>query len=122
MSEDPRLILITSYYHSLYANLAKSSLEAAGIYVFLMDENLTNCAPATGVALGGIKLFVPVSEEARARNLLGKDRMHNGVWMRNALPGGRPVIRGFVILYALFNAGVIVYFFGDMVGRMIRGL
>ena len=121
MPKNTGLISIASYYHSIYANLAKASLEAAGIYVYLMDENLTNCAPATGVALGGIKLFVPISQEKEARKLLGKDGMHSGVWMRNALPGRNRLARSLIYLWLFSFFGTIAVWAGGLIRDVIRG-
>ena len=60
--------IVARYFERTEADVAQSALEAAGIPVYLADENMTRVAWLYTIALGGIRLFVPGErlDEARA--------------------------------------------------------
>jgi hypothetical protein len=56
------------------ATLMKSVLEASGIEVYLVDENISRLKPIYSWAIGGIKLIVPDNQINRAREVIREYR------------------------------------------------
>lgn len=69
-------IQIASYSFPHEANIAKASLEAAGIPASIADEHTINMDWLYSNALGGVRLFVPVECEEEARALIEQDFSH----------------------------------------------
>lgn len=67
------LAIIAAYSFPHEAQLARSKLEAFDIPAFVLDEHTINMQWLYSDALGGVKLAVPASLEARARLLLEED-------------------------------------------------
>jgi len=55
------------------AQIAKASLEAAGIPAILADEHTINMSWLWSNALGGVKILVPEEFEGEARKILAND-------------------------------------------------
>lgn len=74
---EPRLI--ATYFSRVQADLARTTLEAADIPVFLADEVMTRIAWLYVIALGGVRVFVPeiLMEDAQAvLRTVFEDRTH----------------------------------------------
>ena len=54
-------------HHALFV---KTVLEGDGIEAFVPDEHTVSADPALATALGGIRVMVRASDEARARDVL----------------------------------------------------
>ena len=57
MAED-RIIVHSTYYNPIEANIIKTRLEASGIPCFLTDEMITAVNPLYNQAVGGVKLNI----------------------------------------------------------------
>jgi hypothetical protein len=66
------LVKLETYYDVMQAQIAKSKLEAYGIYCFLQDENLVQTDWLRTIAYGGVKLFVREDDLQQARELLNE--------------------------------------------------
>jgi Putative prokaryotic signal transducing protein len=66
------LVKIETYFDVMQAQLAKSKLEAYGIYCFLQDENLVQTDWLRTIAYGGVKLFVREADVQQALELLSE--------------------------------------------------
>ncbi|MFT3748661.1 MAG: DUF2007 domain-containing protein [Agriterribacter sp.] len=64
------LVTIQSFDSYIDANIMLGKLEAEGIVCFLRDEYTVTVDPILSNAIGGIKLTVPESQAARAKELL----------------------------------------------------
>ena len=62
-------VTLAMFWSTVEAHLARLKLEAEGVPVLLIDENLSN-TQLFAVATGGVKLMVPRDQQARARLLL----------------------------------------------------
>jgi len=113
-----KLVFVTSFFHPIYAHLAKIELEREGMYVFLMDEYLMSHIPRFGAALGGVKLLVPQDQSKLARKIMGKEHLGQGVWLRNAASDGKPLIRKLVIAYVVLQLVSLVSVLGWMVSDL----
>jgi hypothetical protein len=71
---DPEFVPIAAYRDVLDAELAVSTLAAAGIDAQLVDENTVGVAWTCSVAVGGVKVMVPKPEVDAARELLESDQ------------------------------------------------
>lgn len=71
-----RLITIASYSFPIEANIAKASLEAAGIPVVIGDEYTINMDWLYSNALGGVRIKVPGPYADMAREILSQDYSH----------------------------------------------
>ncbi|MFT5450914.1 MAG: hypothetical protein ACI9N9_000394 [Enterobacterales bacterium] len=69
-------IQIASYSFPHEANIAKASLEAAGIPASIADEYTINMDWLYSNALGGVRLFVPQEYEKEALALIEQDFSH----------------------------------------------
>jgi hypothetical protein len=76
MSASNNQIQIASYSFPHEANIAKASLEAAGIPASIADEHTINMDWLYSNALGGVRLFVPVEYEEEANVLIEQDFSH----------------------------------------------
>lgn len=65
------LVIIERYSTPYEANLVKSQLESAGIPAFVADEYTVGMNWLYSNALGGVKVLVPESLAAEARQFLG---------------------------------------------------
>jgi hypothetical protein len=68
-----RLITIVTFSQPIMAELARTRLEAAGIYCFIVDEHIVMAQPFYSPAVGGIKLQVWESDVRRALEILRQD-------------------------------------------------
>ena len=68
-----RSVVVASYSFWHEAQIAKSSLEAAGISVLLADEHTVNMQWLYSNAIGGVKLLVPPESVEQARSILETD-------------------------------------------------
>jgi len=64
-------ITVARYTHPTEAHIARMKLESEGVPVFMFSANLASANWLLSGALGGIRLQVPPSELARAREILG---------------------------------------------------
>jgi hypothetical protein len=69
------VITIARFGNVIEASLAKQSLEAEDITVFLTDEGIVNVAWLLTVVVGGIRLQVPEPEVTRAMSILATTRI-----------------------------------------------
>ena len=67
------LIEIASFSYPHDAHIAKASLEASDIPVFITDEYTINMQWLYSNALGGVRLLVPKDYEKEAKALISKD-------------------------------------------------
>lgn len=65
-----RLVQVAASNDLVEAHLLKGLLERAGIQVFLFDEQAAGYTP---FVIGGVRLMVPASELARAREVLQEE-------------------------------------------------
>ncbi len=72
MNSNP-LVQIASYTFLPEAHIAKASLEAAEIPVFITDEHTINMHWLYANAIGGVKLLVPQDRAEEAKCLLRQD-------------------------------------------------
>ena len=70
---ESRLTTIASFSFPHEAQLAKTSLDAAGIPAFIADENTINMQWLYSNALGGVKLQVPFQFAEKATEILSQD-------------------------------------------------
>lgn len=64
------LVKLETYFDIMQAQIAKSKLEAFGVFCFLQDENLVQIDWLRTIAYGGVKLFVREEDVEYARELL----------------------------------------------------
>ena len=76
------LVKIGTYLDMVQAVLAKSKLEAYGIYCFMQDENLVQTDWLRTIAYGGVKLFVREADVQQAMDILNEHELPGD------LPGG----------------------------------
>lgn len=62
--------LVKTFPYSAEAHICKGRLEAEGIEVYLHDHNTVDANPLLSQAVGGVKVFVPTEDAARAREIL----------------------------------------------------
>ena len=62
--------IVFSTLDLMEATLMKSLLEANGIDVFLIDENISRLKPIYSWAVGGVKLSVPDDQIERAHEIM----------------------------------------------------
>ena len=55
MSDD--LVTVATFVNPVQADFARSILEMEGIECWLIDETMSNVAPAYSLAIGGVKLI-----------------------------------------------------------------
>ena len=72
MQEEPRLVVIRHYFNPFEAQLTLATLEAAGIPVFLQNENFANTVWTEAIAVGGVQVLVPEEFIAEAEAVLGQ--------------------------------------------------
>lgn len=72
-SEGPSMITIARFSMPLEAQIARSSLEAAGIPAFVADEHTINLNWMYSDAMGGVRLQVPEAYALEAVQLLSTD-------------------------------------------------
>lgn len=70
------LITVASYSFPHEAHIAKASLEAEGIPVFIADEHTINAQWLYSNALGGVRLQVPGEYADAAKQILAQDYSH----------------------------------------------
>jgi len=70
---DSRFTTIASFSFPHEAQIAKTSLDAAGIPAFIADEHTINMQWLYSNALGGVKLQVPLQFAEKAKELLAQD-------------------------------------------------
>ncbi len=71
------LVEIASFSYPYEAHIARASLDAADIPVFITDEHTINMQWLYSNALGGVRLLVPKHYEIEARALITKDFSEN---------------------------------------------
>ncbi|MGB0937143.1 MAG: DUF2007 domain-containing protein [Colwellia sp.] len=64
------LIVIAKYSFPLDANIAKASLESAGIPAFIADEHTINMQWLYSDAMGGVRLLIAEEHEKEASEIL----------------------------------------------------
>lgn len=71
MMED-KIVVYSSYYNPIEANIVKSRLEDSGFSCFLTDENVATINPLYNQAIGGVKLNVFEKDVAQINKLLNE--------------------------------------------------
>ena len=66
-------IVVASFSFPHEAQIARASLESAGIPAVVADEHTINMQWLYSNALGGVKVLVPPEQAEEARSLLGSD-------------------------------------------------
>jgi hypothetical protein len=67
---DDELVTVHNANWLHHALFVKTVLEGDGIEAFVPDEHTVSVDPALATALGGIRVMVRASDEARARDVL----------------------------------------------------
>jgi hypothetical protein len=67
------LVKLETYYDVMQAQIAKSKLEAYGVFCFLRDENLVQMDWLRTIAYGGVKLYVREEDLEYAKELLKQE-------------------------------------------------
>lgn len=67
------LVKLETYLDVVKAQIAKSKLEAFGVFCFLQDENLIQTDWLRTIAYGGVKLFVREEDAEYAKQLLNTE-------------------------------------------------
>ena len=67
---NPTFVTIATYQYSSEAQIIKGRLEADGVEVFLTDNYTIDTDPLVSNAIGGVKLKVYATDEARAKAIL----------------------------------------------------
>lgn len=70
---EDKIIVYSTYYNPIEANIIKARLEASGIACFLTDENVATIQPLYNQAIGGVKLNVFERDVAKIDELLKED-------------------------------------------------
>jgi hypothetical protein len=73
------LITIKTFENAVEAHLLRLKLENEGIQCFLVDENTVSLNPLFNIAIGGIKLRIDESDEAKAQELIAE--MENAAFL-----------------------------------------
>ena len=68
----PSVVFITA--DAIEANLIQSLLEGSGIEAMLIDENFSRMDSPAALAIGGVKIVVPKSQEELANEVLAEYR------------------------------------------------
>lgn len=71
---EDRIIVYSTYYNPIEANIVKSRLEDSDIPCFLTDENVATINPLYNQAIGGVKLNVFEKDVERINLLLSEDQ------------------------------------------------
>jgi hypothetical protein len=66
-------VVIKKFSHPFEAQVARASLESAGIQVFIADEHTINMDWLYSNAMGGVRLLVSVEDADEARRILETD-------------------------------------------------
>lgn len=69
---EDKIIVHSTYYNPIEANIIKSRLEDSGIPCFLTDENVATINPLYNQAIGGVKLNVFERDVDRINSLLAE--------------------------------------------------
>lgn len=67
-----KIVVHSTYYNPIEANIIKSRLEDSGIPCFLTDENIATINPLYNQAIGGVKLNVFERDVDRINTLLAE--------------------------------------------------
>ena len=70
-----RIIVFTSFYNPIEANIVKSRLLDSGIQCFLTDENTITINPLYTQALGGVKLHIFEKDIDLVNRILADDNI-----------------------------------------------
>ncbi len=70
---DDKIIVYSTFYNPIEANIIKAKLEDAGIPCFLTDENVATIQPLFNQAIGGVKLNVFEKDVEQINVLLADD-------------------------------------------------
>jgi len=84
-----KLVTVAAYSEAIEAELARNTLDAAGIEAFLADENLVSMVAPYQIALGGIKVQVRDAEARTARAALAESEAEP-IDDRSSLAAKRP--------------------------------
>jgi len=68
-----KIIIYSTFYNPIEANIIKAKLEDADIPCFLTDENVATIQPLFNQAIGGVKLNVFEKDVERINDLLADD-------------------------------------------------
>ncbi len=68
-----KTVLVASFSFPHEAQIARASLESAGIPAFIADEHTINMQWLYSNALGGVKVLVPMEYVEDAKNILNTD-------------------------------------------------
>jgi len=71
MSE--KIIIFRSFENAIFANLAKTKLDAFDIPCFLTEENFTNLYPIKNQIFPGVRLHIFQKDALRVAHLLSED-------------------------------------------------
>ncbi len=64
--------LLKTFDNPIEAHLLKTKLESEGIHCVLIDENIVSLDPLYNIAVGGIKLMVPLESFVEAKNVVAE--------------------------------------------------
>lgn len=70
---EDKIIVYSTYYNPIEANIVKGRLEDSGIPCFLTDENMATIQPLYNQAIGGVKLNVFEKDVEQINLLLAED-------------------------------------------------
>ncbi len=73
MGMSDKIIVYSTFYNPIEANIIKAKLEDAGIRCFLTDENVATIQPLFNQAIGGVKLNVFEKDVEQINVLLADD-------------------------------------------------
>ncbi len=74
---EDQIIVHSTYYNPIEANIVKGRLEASDIPCFLTDENVATIQPLYNQAIGGVKLNVFEKDVVRINELLAENDLIN---------------------------------------------
>lgn len=72
---DDKIVVYSTYYNPIEANIIKAKLEDSEIPCFLTDENISTIQPLFNQAVGGVKLNVFERDVERIHELLTDDHL-----------------------------------------------
>jgi hypothetical protein len=70
---EDKIVVHSSHYNPIEANIVKARLEANGIPCFLTDENVGTIHPLYNLSAGGVKLNVFEKDIDRINAILAED-------------------------------------------------
>lgn len=87
---EDKIIVYSTYYNPIEANIVKGRLEDSDIPCFLTDENIATIQPLYNQAVGGVKLNVFERDVTRINELLAEEE--NNIEVDNEIPTEDKVI------------------------------